>query len=204
MIVRNFALFCALPGVLTLALLADATAASKPTTLPGKYLDWNGDVDEVTILQSFRLDAYNDIAVESFSTAGVILPSPKDNTYEAVRSALGLIKPAFIEGFQNNLRRKPGGANPARGKGRTLVIRARLTKLDPGSQAARYFAGFGAGAVKIEMTGDVVDASSGKTLIRFKQERRSGFGAFGGGYTELFTRTARQIGGDVADLLNAF
>lgn len=204
MIARNFTLFCVLPGVLMLAGLDDATAASKGTTTPGTYRNWNGDMDEVTILQPLRLDAYNDIAVESFDTAGVILPSAKENTHEAVRSALSLIKPAFIEGFQKNLRRKPGGANPVRGKGQTLVIRARLTKLDPGSQAARYWAGFGAGAVKIEMMGEIVDASSRKTLIRFKQERRSGFGAFGGGYSELFARTARQIGRDVADLLNAF
>ena len=204
MIARNFTLFCVLPGVLMLAVLDDATAASKGTTTPGTYRNWNGDMDEVTILQPLRLDAYNDIAVESFDTAGVILPSAKENTHEAVRSALSLIKPAFIEGFQKNLRRKPGGANPVRGKGQTLVIRARLTRLDPGSQAARYWAGFGAGAVKIEMMGEIVDASSRKTLIRFKQERRSGFGAFGGGYSELFARTARQIGRDVADLLNAF
>lgn len=204
MIARNFARFCFLPGFLTLALLADAAAASKGTTMPGTYRNWNGDMDEVTIVQPFRLDAYNDIAVESFDVGKVTLPNPKENTYEAVRSALSSIKPAFLEGFQENLRRKPGGANPVRGKGQTLVIRVRLTKLDPGSQAARYWGGFGAGAVKIEMTGEVVDAYSRKTLIRFKQERRSGFGAFGGGYGELFARTARQIGGDIADLLNAF
>jgi hypothetical protein len=204
MIARNFALFCFLPGVLTLALLADAAAASKGTTMPGTYRNWNGDIDEVTIVQSFRLDTYNDIAVESFDIARVTLPNPKENTYGVVRSALSSIKPAFIEGFQKNLRRKTGGANTARGKGQTLVILARLTKLDPGSQAARYWGGFGAGAVKIEMTGEIVDASSRKILVRFKQERRSGFGVFGGGYGELFARTARQIGGDIADLLNAF
>jgi hypothetical protein len=204
MIARNFARFCFLPGFLTLALLADAAAASRGTTMPGTYRNWNGDMDEVTIVQPFRLDAYNDIAVESFDVGKVTLPNPKENTYEAVRSALSSIKPAFLDGFQENLRRKPGGANPVRGKGQTLVIRVRLTKLDPGSQAARYWGGFGAGAVKIEMIGEVVDAYSRKTLIRFKQERRSGFGAFGGGYGELFARTARQIGGDIADLLNAF
>ncbi len=187
-----------------LALLADAAVASKGATTPGTYRDWNGDLDEVTIVQPFRLDTYNDIAVESFDVAGVILPNPKENTYEAVRSALGSIKPAFIQGFQEKLRQKPGAANMSRGKGETLVIRARLLKVDPGSQAARYFIGFGAGGVKIEMLGEVIDARSKKTLIRFRQERRSGVGAFGGGYGELFARTARQIGGDVADLLNAF
>jgi hypothetical protein len=204
MIKRNLVRLCFLIGVLTVALFANTAAGSKGRTTPGTYHDWNGDIDEVTILQPLRLDAYNDIAVESFDATKVTLPNPKENTYEAVRSALGTLKPAFLEGFQKNLRRKLGGANPVRGKGQTLVVLVRLTKVDPGSQAARYWGGFGAGAVKIEMTGEFVDAASRKILVRFKQERRSGFGIFGGGYGELFTRTARQIGGDVADLLNAF
>lgn len=58
--------------------------------------------------------------------------------------------------------------------------------------------------MKIAMTGEIVDAASGKVLVRFRQERRSGFGAFGGGYGALFTRTVRQIGGDIASLINAF
>jgi hypothetical protein len=204
MIARNFVLVCFVFGSLTLAPRDNANAASKGPTMPGTYRDWNGDIDEMTIVQSFRLDTYNDIAVASFDVSKVTLPDPKENTYSAVRSALGSVKPAFIEGFQENLRRKPGGPNPARGKGRALVIAVRLTKLDPGSQAARYFGSFGAGAVKIEMTGEILDSASRKVLVRFKQERRSGFGAFGGGYGELFNRTARQIGGDIAGLLNAF
>lgn len=203
MIARNFALFCFVLGSLTL-ILPEHAAASKGKTTPGTYHDWNGDIDEVTIFQPFRLDAYNDIAVESFDITKVPLPNPKENTHAAVQSALGTIKPAFIEGFLQNLRRKPGAANTVRGNGQTLVIVVRLTKLDPGSQAARYFGGFGAGAVKVEMTGDIVDARSRKVLVRFKQERRSGVGIFGGGYGELFIRTARQIGGDIAGLLNAF
>jgi Domain of unknown function (DUF4410) len=204
MIKRNLVRVYFLSGVLTVALFANTAAGSKGATTPGTYHDWNGDIDEVTILQPLHLDTYNDIAVEAFDVTKVPLPNPKENTYEAVRSALNSLKPAFLEGFQKNLRRKPGGPNPVRGKGQTLVVLVRLTKADPGSQAARYFGGFGAGAVKIEIAGEFVDAASRKVLVRFKQERRSGFGMFGGGYGELFTRTARQIGGDVADLLNAF
>jgi hypothetical protein len=207
MIARNFTWFCSVLASLSLALCPDASAGSKGATAPGTYRDWNGDIDEVTIVQPFRLDSYNDIAVESFDITGVPLPNPKENTYKAVRSALSKIKPAFIEGFQRSLRHKPGANEMASRPGtrpNTLVVRARLTKLDPGSQAARYFAGFGAGAVKIAIVGEIIDASSRKTLVRFAQERRSGFGMFGGGYGELFVRTARQIGGDVAGLLNAF
>jgi len=204
MITRNLVLFCFVLGSVALYLREDASAASKGTTMPGVYHSWSGEIDEVTIAQSFRLNTYDDIAVESFDVTKVPLPDPNENTYNAVRSALTTVKPAFLEGFQKNLRRKTGGARPARGKGQTLVVLAHVTKLDPGSQAARYWGSFGAGAVKIEMTGEIVDAPSRKILVRFKQERRSGFGLFGGGYGELFTRTARQIGGDIADLLNAF
>ena len=175
-----------------------AAAAPAPAT-PGTYHDWH-DVDQVTIIQPFNASAYNQIAVESFDSAGVKLPDPNDNTYRAVQLAIRTIKPAFMQGVAQKARRKAGANAP----GKTLVIRARLTKIDPGSQAARYFVGFGAGAVKIAIAGDIIDAASGKVLVRFAQERRSGFGAFGGGYAALFERTARQIGGDVGELINAF
>jgi hypothetical protein len=202
MIARNIVLFCFVVGNLTLLPPHDATAARKAATSPGTYRDWNGDIDEVIILQPFNAAGYDAIAVESFDSAGVALPNPKDNTYPAVQKALRSIKPAFMAGLEQNARRKIDASSGA-GKGRTLVIRARLTKVDPGSQAARYFLP-GAGAVKIAMAGEIIDGATKKTLVRFKQERRSAFGAFGGGYEALFTRTARQIGGDIAGLVNAF
>ena len=173
-------------------------AAREPTT-PGTYHDWH-DVDEVTIIQPFNASSYSQIAVESFDSAGVRLPDPNDNTYRAVQLALRTMKPAFMEGVARNAKRKVGVTGPAK----TLVIRARLTKIDPGSQAARYVIGFGAGTVKIAIAGEIIDGASGKVLVRFVQERRSGFGLFGGGYAALFGRTARQLGGDVAELINAF
>ena len=204
MIARNIVLFCFVVGSLALLPGQEASAAAKSATAPGTYRDWNGDIDEVTIIQPFNAAGYDAIAVESFDTAGVVLPNPKDNTYAAVQGALKFIKPAFMAGLEQNARRKLDASNARGGKGRTLVIRARLTKVDPGSQAARYWVGFGAGAVKIAMAGEIIDGSTKKTLVRFKQERRSAFGAFGGGYEALFTRTARQIGGDIASLVNAF
>jgi hypothetical protein len=177
---------------------AAAIAAPGPLA-PGTYRDWH-DVDEVTIIQPFNAAAYSDIAVESFDSLRVKLPEANDNTYRAVKSAIQTMKPAFMAGVAENAKRKSAPGRP----GKTLVIRARLTKVDPGSQAARYFVGFGAGAVKIAIMGEIVDRSSGKVLVRFAQERRSAFGAFGGGYAALFQRTAHQLGGDVAGLINAF
>ena len=108
MIARNLALFCFIFGSLTLASRENADAARKGATTPGVYRDWNGDIDEVTILQPFRLDTYNDIAVESFDVTGLRLPNPKENTHAAVQAAISSLKPAFIEGFMKDLRRKTG------------------------------------------------------------------------------------------------
>ena len=205
MIARNIVLFCLVVGNLTFLAPHDATAARKEATSPGTYSDWGGDIDEVTIIQPFNAAGYDAIAVESFDTAGIALPNPKDNTYAAVQRAIRVIKPAFMAGLEESARRKIDASNPGgTGKGRTLVIRARVTKLDPGSQAARYFFSFGAGAVKIAMAGEIIDGATKKTLVRLKQERRSAVGLFGGGYEALFKRTAHQIGGDIAGLVNAF
>jgi hypothetical protein len=186
-------IFCSCAAPVYTARSVQSTAASVT------YRDWH-DVDEVTIIQSFNASSYSQIAVESFDSSGVKLPEMNDNTYRAVQSALRTIKPAFIDGLERKAQRKAGSASA----GQTLIIRARLTKVDPGSQAARYWVGYGAGAVKIAMVGEIIDGVSGKTLVRFAQERRSGFGMFGGGYSALFQRTARQLGGDIAGLINAF
>ena len=183
-----------------LAAFVSASAIAAPAPLaPGTYRDWH-DVDQVTIIRPFSAAAYSQIAVESFDSAGVKLPPTNDNTYRAVQSAIRMMKPAFMEGLAEKAQRKANANAP----GKTLVVRARLAKVDPGSQAARYFVGFGAGAVKIAIEGEIIDRASGKVLVRFAQERRSAFGAFGGGYGELFQRTARQIGGDIGELINAF
>ncbi len=177
---------------------AAIAAPDHPSTAPGAYRDWNDEIDQVTIVEPFQAANYNQVAVETFDTTGLNLPNPNDDIYNEVQSALRSIKPAFMDGLQNNLRRKPGMVG-----GNTLVVRARLIKVDPGSQAARYF-GFGAGAVKIAIAGEILDGASQRVFLVFQQERRTGFGVLGGGYRPLLTKTARQIGEDIALLINAF
>jgi hypothetical protein len=76
--------------------------------------------------------------------------------------------------------------------------------MDPGSRAARYWAGFGAGAARTKVEGELVDAASGRVLLRFTQERRSGVGMAGGGYASLLRRNLEAIGEDVGNGLRRF
>ena len=183
------------------ALVAAPTAQAQKAggTKPGKYTDFH-DVDEVTIVQPFQARNYNRIIVQRLNTAGAPLPEPSDNSYAEVKAALANSTTPFLEGVREKagMQVQPGSGGP-----NSLIIRGRITKSDPGSKAARYWASFGAGAAKVGITGEIVDGGTGKVLARFTQERRSGFGLFGGGYRELLDRTLKQIGGDVAGLIRA-
>jgi len=184
---------------LLLPLTAEAQKEAGPT--PGRYTDWH-DVDEVTIVQSFQRSSYGRVVVQRLDTSNAPLPEKSDNSYAAVKAALAGSTDAFAEGLRGKL---PGvQVQTGEGGNNALLVRARIMKSDPGSQAARYWGGFGAGAAKVGITGEIVDGRTNKVLVRFTQERRSGFGLFGGGYRELLDRSMRQIGGDVAGLISAF
>jgi hypothetical protein len=195
-------------GLLAVAVLSaigsavESQARGKASTAPGTYKEWN-DVDEVTIVQPFQFTSYNRVVVLPFETKGAELPDQKDNSYEAVQKVLAASTSTFVQGLKEKLSGKTVEEGNAGGAG-TLIIRARITQLAPGSQAARYFGGFGAGGATSGISGEIVDGANKKVLVRFAQERRSAVGRFGGGYEELLNRSLKQIGGDIAGMLKAF
>jgi hypothetical protein len=193
-----------LTAFLGAGLAVDSRARGKDSTAAGSYKEWN-DIDEVTIVQPFQLASYNRVVVAPFETKGAELPEEKDNSYAAAQKVLAASTGTFMQGLKEKLSGKTveqgsGGAAGA------LVIRGRITELSPGSKAARYFGGFGAGGAQTGISGEIVDGGTKKVLVRFTQARRSamGGGAFGGNYEELLNRSLKQIGGDVAGMLKAF
>jgi hypothetical protein len=220
--VSNRQRICAL-WLLLLALGAGLTAPAAlarskdeaPIT-PGKYSEWNGEIDEVEIVAAFKLADYRRISVETFDTAEAQLPEASDNTFAPVKQVLADAAAPFVAGLAQELRQgiaversaaqsqsaeSAGGAAAAGPK--TLLIRAKVLTMDPGSRAKRYWGGFGAGATRAKLSGELVDAESGAVLSRFVQERRSGFGVLGGDYVKMMNRNLRTIGADVAGFLNA-
>lgn len=195
-------------ALVLLGLAASPVVARKgkgPSTEPGKYEEWNEEIDELEIVETFKLSDYSKVVVEPFDTGDVSLPEKDDNTYEPVQQVLKDPAGPFAEGLGEELKGKIAVSQGSGEKaGGTLIVRNKLLNLDPGSKAARYWAGFGAGAARAEVSGEVVDAATGKVLLRFKQERRSGVGVAGGDYVKLMQRNLRTIGEDVALILNAF
>ncbi|MBA8884302.1 DUF4410 domain-containing protein [Dokdonella fugitiva] len=180
-----------------------AKHAAAPTA-PGRYEDWGPDIDVVEIARTFILSDYDRVEVEPLATDGVALPPADENTYEPVKAMLGRFTTVFAEGLREAPAKPVEVIETAAPAARVLRLRGKVLLLDPGSRAKRYWGGFGAGAVRVEVRCELVDGASGDVLLSFTQQRRSGFGGFGGSYEELMARTIRQIGGDVANLLKQF
>jgi hypothetical protein len=178
---------------------------SSPATLaPGKYHDWNRYLDEVVVERSVNLSAVRTIDVSLTAASQLRYPDASQNTHKAVREVAAAAQRPFLKGFTERFRRSGvtvhEGERPARDG---LLVRAWITKIDPGSQAARYWGSFSAGSAVVEIAGEIIDEKKRTALIRFRQERRAGWGLLGGGYHALLDRDIKQIGGDVAGLVNA-
>jgi hypothetical protein len=195
-------------GLAALALLlappAEAQKRGVPTA-PGTYSDWNGDIDRLEIVETFAAADYRRLVVAGFDTTATSLPEQSDNTYDAVQQVLADVATPIAEG----LREAAGGltvetSDEEPGEAGVLILRGRVLEMDPGSRAARYWAGFGAGAARTKVEGELVDAASGRVLWRFTQERRSGVGMGGGNYVNLLRRNLEAIGEDVGNGLRRF
>lgn len=193
-------------GLLAAAVTTPAEG-KKPPTAPGKYTEWGEDIDELEVVEAFKVSDYDRVVVTQFDASATELPSESDNTYTAVKQVLGDTASPIVEGLREaeSTKKLPAevGAADVSTAG-TLILRGKVLEMDPGSRAARYWGGFGAGAARTKIEGEVVDAATGKVLLRFTQERRSGFGIGGGGYPQMMNRNLRQIGEDVALILAAF
>ncbi|HEX9163883.1 MAG TPA: DUF4410 domain-containing protein [Thermoanaerobaculia bacterium] len=174
------------------------------TTEPGTYRNWGPDIDELEIVRKFKTSDYKNIVVQPFDTEGVKMPDKDDNTYEPVKKVLGSATEGFVQGLRGNVDQKVSIAENGSKSSGTLLIRGKVVTMDPGSKAARYWAGFGAGAARAKIEAEIVDAKTKQVLARFAQERRSGAGMMGGNYQELMQRNLNAIGEDAANILKAF
>ena len=171
------------------------------STAPGKYKDWKDEIDVLEIKKTFESSGYKKLVVGDFDTSDTPLPESDDNTYEPVQEVLADPVSSFIEGF-----REESGMTVETGEGGAdaLVVTGSVVQMDPGSRAARYWGGFGAGACRVELLLEIKDGGSGETLFEMRQERRSGVGVGGGNYVNLMNRSLRAIGKDLAFVLDAF
>jgi hypothetical protein len=175
----------------------------------GVHEDWNGLIDKLEIVEPFQLATYTQLMILPLVTAKTPLPKSDDNSYGPTTTVLSKATVLFVKGIEKQIEGKlkvsivqqPPTAESARG---VLLIRGEVSELDPGSRAARYWGGFGAGKSRAEITGEIVNAETGAPLLKFTHARVSTVGGFGGDYTALLSHDLREVGEDIGKMLIDF
>lgn len=199
------------------ALLIASPALSYDEPTLGAHEDWN-DLDYIRINEMFKPHNYNRIVIRHVDNSSVPLPDKSDNSYEPVMKALrdfdqnldagfkeSIVIPSEVAGVTNatgkeKSKKKQAAAESMRG---AIVVKAKLIEMEPGSAAARYWAGFGAGAASARIEGKVIDGATGKTLFEFKQTRK-GFMSSSGGYEAILAKISQELGEDIGNGIAAF
>jgi len=190
-------------AIAILAVAIAALGAKKTPTAPGTYKEWGPDIDSIEIVKTFKAADYSKIVVQPLDTSSTPKAEEADMVERVAKVAASATEPFLIgvkKGFPDASIAKSASA-PG-----TLIVRGKVTVLDPGSRAKRMWVGYGAGAARTAIDGEIVDAKSGEVLIRFTQERRSGIERFGRGssYEEIMNRNLTAIGEDAANIIKSF
>jgi hypothetical protein len=180
-------------------------AGRKASTKPGTYEDWGPDIDKIEIVKTFQRSAYGKIVVLKMDVSSVAEKGDADLA-DKVDSVLGEATGPFVEGIASEADKLEVAEGAPTTEAGTLIVRTKVTTMDPGSRSKRMWVGYGAGAARAAIEGELVDAASGDVLVRFTQERRSGIERFGRGssYEEIMKRNLVAVGEDVGNLLNEF
>jgi hypothetical protein len=186
-------------------LVATAVLAGPPQTAPGKYTNWGDDeFDEVEVVEAFKFGDFASVTLAPLDVSQV--PPLEGGAAKDVQKALAGVDEAFLKGVRNgvkNFSKTPVAAEAPQGK--ALLIKASVVDLNPGSKAARGLIGMGSGAARAKLSGEVVDAATGKVLLRFTHEKRAGSGMLGAGSSsQLMLKSTERAGADIGKLFKAF
>ena len=195
-----------LAWVVVAGLAVPALAGDKPKTEPGKYTKWGeDDFDELEIVQAFKFADYVGVAVTPLDVSK--LPPRTDNEAKNVHEAIAGVDGAFLAGLKKGVSSySKAQVQPGPGTGHVLLIKGEVIELDPGSRSARWAAGMGAGATRAKIAGEVVEADTGKVLLRFTHEKRagSGMGFAGGNSKNLMLKSAEHVGEALGKVFKVF
>jgi hypothetical protein len=180
-----------------------------PKSYPSVVEDWgHSTIDKAEFLQPFSLKDYQRVVIRPLDKSKVELPDEDGNTRKTVERAMANFENMLAEGMGKSLPRGmkveilAANQDPAGG---SLEVRGKVVEINPGSRALRAFAGLvGGGKSRTEIDGQIVDPSTGKTLVRFNHGKVSAAHLFGGDYDKLIRNDVTDIGEDVGKLIAAF
>lgn len=172
-------------------------SASKPQIqYPSTARGWNG-MDSVEFLQPYKLAGYETLFVEPIDTSGAILPPKEENTYKPVTEVLRKLDALTVPEYEKRLKQKirVTTKKPEPASTNHLVLKVKLTEFNPGSAAARFWVGFGAGSGWVRMHAELIDSKTQKTLFKVDQRRISSMRL---DYAGMLASCAREVADDFA------
>ncbi len=195
-------------GVLWLSALAVAVIAGGRLAFSGKIEDWNDNmIDEMTFVQEGPWAGnYDVVQVEPLDMSRAEISGNekgKAAAEEAAGQMNGWCQKAIREGYGTGLPNVLGENEEPSPGAHVATLRWRCESIDPGSRAARFWVGFGAGHSGVTLSGSLVDKASGKELATFKHCRVSGKGGAitGGRYHVILNQCAVWTAEDVGKML---
>ena len=185
-------------------LLNGCATTSKPAPkleYPSSARGWNG-VDAVEFMQPFKLADYVRLVVAAVETNKCRLPPKDENTFAPAVAVLGRVDSIVFSEVERGLKNKlqiVAQKADAAGEGNALLLKVTVTEFHPGSVAARFWVGFGAGSGWVRMDGELVDMKTQRTILKFDQRRISSMRI---DYQGMLAACTREIAGDFTRLIN--
>jgi uncharacterized protein DUF4410 len=163
----------------------------------------DADAGMVGASPGFNLRTYEVIVVEVFRVAPGEVKDEEDTRLAKDMSAylhaqlLAKLKAAsvFPRVIDASAAAQPPGSGPA------LRLQGDITRLTEGSQALRYFVGFGAGAAKAQIETRFIDDQSREVRLITADRRAAGVGIFGGDGRQFVTESMDQMADGLVKLL---
>lgn len=152
------------------------------------------DVDAglVGVAPGFAFKEYGTIVVEPFTVNKTEIKD--DDDARLAKDMVAHLHAQLLRRFQGTgVKVIDATVSQAAVDARTLRLQGEITKLTEGSQAVRYFVGFGAGAAKAQIETRFVDIGSGTTGLVTADRRAAGMGIFGGDGRQFVTESIDQM-----------
>jgi len=136
-------------------------------------------LDDEKVLTDKSLHGYKSIGIKLFSTDDVEYKNVDDEEMRRMKSFKEDVQEKLAKTLVRNLKDDdinafiidPDGKNAGKAD---MIIEGRITEINLGSAATRWFVGLGAGGAGLTVKGELKDAKTGETLAKFEHENSSG------------------------------
>lgn len=151
----------------------------------------DADAGLVGIAPGFAFKEYGTIVIEPFTVNKAEIKD--DDDARLAKDMVAHLHAQLLRRFQGTgVKVVDATVSPA-ADARALRLQGEITRLTEGSQALRYFVGFGAGAAKAQIETRFVDIGSGTTWLVTADRRAAGMGIFGGDGRQFVTESIDQM-----------